>query len=168
MCVFQKTPKTPLINTAKPVKCRIHSAGVEADIIVHSRRLVRNVHCDWLKIAVRFLNATNQISRFWHSLKREIWRCDPRDLNVRAKDRGYPTMHVRMSYSKYIVIGTTSGLVSFTLLKLCNYYYNSLISYTLKKYQFTHNKCKYKNRLMSLSDNNLRRKLWKFETVCCT
>ena len=84
--------KTPLINTAKPVKCRIRSAGVEADIIVHSRRLVRNVHCDWLKFAVRFLNATNQISRFWHTLKREIWRCDPREDKCSAIERGSPTM----------------------------------------------------------------------------
>ena len=91
-CFFLKTPKTPLINTAKPVKCRIRSAGVEADIIVHSRRLVRNVHCDWLKIAVRFLNATNQISRFWHTLKREIWRCDPREDKCSAIERGSPTM----------------------------------------------------------------------------
>ena len=92
---FLKTPKTPLINTAKPVKCRIRSAGVEADIIVHSRRLVRNVHCDWLNIAVRFLNATNRISPFWHTLKREISRCGPRETNVAqcsAIERGSPTM----------------------------------------------------------------------------
>ena len=101
-CFFLKTPKTPLINTAKPVKCRIHvhSAGVEADIIVHSRRLVRNVHCEWLKIAVRFLNATNRISPFWHTLKREISRCGPRERNVAqcsAIERGFPTMPYKRS-----------------------------------------------------------------------
>ena len=98
-CFFLKTPKTRPINTAELVKRCIHSAGVEADIILYSRWLVRNVHCDWLKIAVRFLNATNRISPFWHTLKREISRCGPRDINVAqcsAIERGFPTMGYTM------------------------------------------------------------------------
>ena len=118
-CFFLKTPKTPLINTAKPVKCRIHSAGVEADIIVHSRRLVRNVHCDWLKIAVRFLNATNRISRFWHTLKWEIWRCDPREISVAewsAIECGFPTMYFHEHSNNFLFTFLLSNGIDSVLL----------------------------------------------------
>ena len=109
-----KTPKTRPINTAERVKSCTHSAGVEADIILHSRWLVRNVHCDWLNIAVRFLNATNRISPFWHTLKWEISHCGRREINVAqcsAIERGYPTM-ISMLLPNILVYSWISALDS--------------------------------------------------------